>query len=67
MNINKEKLLANIKDIKNIANIKMLVCIKRLFSKKGLITNIGFFIFIPIVLLHIISILVFYLKQSELL
>ena len=37
MYIDKDKLLANIKDIKNIANIKMLACTKNLFSKIGII------------------------------
>ena len=67
ININKEKLLANIKDVKNIANVKMLACTKNLFSKIGILTNIGFFIIISIVLFRVITLFVFYIKQSDLL
>ena len=60
MNINKDKLLANIKDVKNIANVKMLACTKNLFSKIGILNNIGFFITISIVLFRIMDRIVCY-------
>ena len=63
MKIDKQKLLANFKDIKNIANINMLACTKKLFSKLGITTNIGFFIIIFIVLFRIIALFIFYIKQ----
>ena len=65
ININKQKLLDNLKNIKNIANFNLLICINVLFSKLGISKNIGFFIFISIILLHIIILFVFYLNQSK--
>ena len=67
MNINKNKLLENFKDIKNIINFKLLVCVENLFSKIGLLENVGFYIFIVFIILHIISLFVFYIKQLDLL
>ena len=63
MNIDKDKLLANFKNIKNVANLNILVCIKKLFSKVGILENIGFYIFIAIIIFRIISLFVFYIKQ----
>jgi len=63
MNINKTKLYENFKNIKNIANINLLHCYKILFSKEGLIKNIGFYLIIIIIIFHIICILLFYLKH----
>ena len=65
MIINKTKLYNNFIDIKNIANIKILKCISVLFSKNGIISNIAFFIIVPVVLFHIISIIIFYYKQKK--
>ena len=67
MNINKQKLLDNFKNIKNIANVKLLICVKVLFSKIGIIKNVGFFILISIGLIHLIALFVFYINQSKLL
>ena len=63
MNIDKSKLLKNFGNFRNIANINLLVCYENLFSKKGIILNIGFYVISAIILLHIIFILIFYLKQ----
>ena len=49
--IDKEKLKDNFLNIKNIANIQILPCYKILFSKKGIIKNIGNYILIPILTL----------------
>ena len=65
ININKQKLLDNFKNIKNIANFNLLICIDVLFCKLGLKTNVGFFIFISIILLRIVILFVFYLNQSK--
>ena len=54
MNINKEKLLENFKDIKNIANLNFLVCYKKLFKKDGIINNIGCYIMFGIIFFHIL-------------
>ena len=44
INIDTSKLLDNIKNIKNFANLNLLICNKNLFSKEGLLKNIGFYI-----------------------
>ena len=65
MEIDKKKLLKNFGDIKNIMNIKILVCYKKLFTKKSIINNYGFYIISSIIFLHIIFILIFCLKQKN--
>ena len=67
MKINTKILLENFKNIKNIANLNILKCFKRLFCKEGIINNIGYYILLFIVIFHIISIFVFYIKQYNLL
>ena len=67
MTINKDKLLDNIKNIKNYVNLNFLVCHKILFSKEGLLKNIGSYILISIIIFHIINMLIFYTKQFDLL
>jgi len=62
MNINKERLLENFKDIKNIVNFNILVCYKKLFNKDGIINNIGCYIMSGIIFVHLITIIVFYAK-----
>ena len=66
MNINTTKILENFKNIKNIVNLNLLICKKSLFTKEGIYKNIGFYILVFIILIHIISIFLFYLKQYEL-
>ena len=63
MNINKKKLLENFKNIKNIINFEFLKCYNKLFNKKGILNNIGFFILLAINLFHILSILIFIIHQ----
>ena len=63
MNINTTKLLKNFKDINNIANTKILICYKELFTKEGIINNIGFFIMTIILLFHIICMFIYFFKQ----
>ena len=67
MDIDKKKLLDNFKNIKNIANLNLLVCYKSLFSKKGISKNIGSYIIIIIILIHIITMIIFYTKHFNLL
>ena len=64
MKINITKLLENFIDFKNIANFNILICYKQLFTKEGIIKNIGSIIIIIIILFHIISIYIFYVHQS---
>ena len=61
--INKTKLYNNFLDIKSIANIDFLFCYKILFTKDGLLKNIGSYILLSLILLHIIFIFVFYKKD----
>ena len=64
MKIDKKRLYENIKDIKNIANINILMCSSKLFSKKGLISNLGFYLLIPMAIFHFISLIIFFKKQQ---
>ena len=57
------KLLENFKNIKNFANINILICYKILFSKLGIIHNIGFYILDVNIIFHIICIFIFYGNQ----
>ena len=50
MNIDKKKLLDNFKDIKNVANLNFLVCHESLFSKQGLLKNIGCYLLISFII-----------------
>ena len=61
--INKTELLKNFKNIKDIANIDIIKCYKKLFTKKGIYNNIGCYILIVIIILHIISTFIFFIKQ----
>ena len=63
MYINKTKLLDNFINIKNVVNINILICYKQLFTKNGILKNIGCFLLIIFILFHIISIFVFYINQ----
>ena len=63
MKIDKKKLYGNIKDIKNIANVNILMCFSKLFSKKGILSNLGFYLVIPMAIFHIISLFIFFNKQ----
>ena len=63
MIIDKEELFKSFTDIKNIANINLLICYKVLFSSKGIISNVGCYMNIFIIVLHIICIIIFYTRQ----
>ena len=63
MSINIDKLLENFKNIKNFANLNFLVCHKKLFNKNGIKNNIGSYLILVIILFHILTIIIFYLKQ----
>ena len=62
---NKTKLYNNFKDIKNTMNIEIMKCFYDLFSKEGIIKNIGFYITIPIILLHNVFIILFYIRDYK--
>ena len=63
--IDKKKLIENFIDVNNIINIQIIKCYKILFTKESLINNIAFYFIIPIILLHIISIFIFYKFQRK--
>ena len=67
MHIDIDSLYKNFVDFQNIANIKILKCYKVLFNKKYIKKNIGFFISIFIILLHIICIVILFKKDLKLL
>ena len=60
MKIDKTLLYKSFTDIKNIANINILGCYHELFSKKGVVHNIGFFVIIILQIFHLIGVIVFY-------
>ena len=61
--INRKKLYQNFLDINTIANVDFLLCYKMLFCKKGLLKNIGSYILLFFILLHIVCIIIFYIKS----
>ena len=65
MTINKTKLYENFINVKNIANLNLLKCYKQLFSKISMIKNIGSYTILLVIILHIISIFIFYIKQER--
>ena len=60
--INQEKLLNNFIDIKSITNINVMKCYELLFSRKGIINNIGNYILLSIISISIILSILFYFK-----
>ena len=67
MHINMTKLKDNFINVKNVANLNILICYKKLLTIEGIVYNIGSYIVIAIIILHIISIIIFYAKQKNLL
>ena len=59
---NNNKLLKAFKYLKDAINLNIMKCFKILFSKEGLINNIGNYIISCIILSHIISAILFKLK-----
>ena len=60
--INKDKLLNNFKDIKHILNLNVIKCYKEIFNKEGLIFNLGNYIMISIILITFILSILFKIK-----
>ena len=60
--IDKEELKPNFKEIKKVSNIQIIKCFKKVFNVKHILKNYGFFIFTFILLLYIICVLLFLLK-----
>ena len=67
MNINRTKLLENFGNIKYYTNIDFIFCYRILFTKTGLIINIGCYIISLIIIFHIVSMFFFFIKSFRLL
>ena len=63
--LNDKKMLINIDISKSITNLKIVTCYKLLFSKEGLIKNIGSYIFLLILILYLILAFLFYSKGFD--
>ena len=63
ININKTKLYENFVNVKNYVNFGILVCYRELFTKKGIIHNIGCYIIIPLFIFYFVCIIIFYNKE----
>ena len=62
LKIDKNKLY-KFMNLKQIANFKVLKCYKLLFSKNGIIINIGFYSFIPTIIVYLLCLIIFYAKE----
>ena len=67
LDIKKEKIINYFNNKMNIINLNVMKCFKILFSKIGLIKNVGSYIIIFIIIFNIISAIYFYLKGYVLL
>ena len=63
MRINITKLYENFINIKNVANLNLLICYEELFTKEGILYNVGSYIILSSIIIHLISAFIFYLKQ----
>ena len=57
--INKDKLYKKFYDVKSYINLNVMKCSKVLFTKEGLIRNIGSYIILGIIILYFISLFIF--------
>ena len=65
--IDQDRLLNNFLDLRTSANLAILKCFNILFSEEGLKNNIGSYIILSIVLIHIVSLFLFIFKGYNLL
>ena len=63
--INKDRLKKNFIEVNNIINIKILKCYKLIFSKEGIIKNIGSYILLSTILINIVLNFIFCLKDHK--
>ena len=66
INIDKDKLYEFI-DIKKIVNFNVMKCFFLLFSPKGIIKNIGFYLNIPTIVMYFVCMIIFYTKEFNIL
>ena len=62
INKNKDELLNNFIDIRKTPNLDIIKCYKILFTKNGLIYNIGSYIILLTIFIHIIGVIIFIMK-----
>ena len=60
--INTNKLLNNFIDIKSISNLDIIFCYNLIFSKDGILYNLGSYILLSIIFFYLISSIIFYFK-----
>ena len=65
--INGKKLLHNFKNIKKLINIDVIKCYKNFLTLNGLKNNIGSYIILSIILVHILGLISFLIKGNKLL
>ena len=65
VSFDKEQLYKNFMNLSNLLNLKIMKCHKVLFNKEGIKRNIGCLFLIPIIFIHITSIIIFYTKGFD--
>ena len=65
ISFDKEQLFKNFRNVSNLLNLEVMKCYKVLFNKEGVKNNIGALFVIPIILIHIASIIIFYSKGFD--
>ena len=61
--IDKDNLRKNFIDIKNLININIIKCYKQLFTREGIINNIGSYIILAIIILFFLSLTIYFTKD----
>ena len=62
---NKDLLLKTFTDVKSIVNLDLLKCYNKFLNKEGLLKNTGSYIVLSVILLHLISVFVFKIKEYK--
>lgn len=62
ISLDKEKLYDNFINIKKILNMNVMKCYRVLFIKDGISNNYGVYTIAPIIIIHILLVILFYLK-----
>ena len=63
--IDKKRLLNNFMDLKSTMNIDIIFCVKALFSRNGLIYNMGNYIMLLNIIISFIYLILFYSKEYK--
>ena len=65
INYNSDKLINKILDFKSNSNIEVVKCYRNLFTKEGILNNIGNYFVISIIIIFIISTILFWKKDYK--